>query len=75
MNAKQIKKLRDKLKLSQEQFAELIYVSQETVSQFESGKRIPVPGTMAHIKSVAKSLLLRLETQRQDKENNMKKSL
>lgn len=39
---KQIKKYRNELKLSQEELAEKIFVSRQTISNWETGKAIPM---------------------------------
>ncbi len=45
MNAKDIKKIREKTKLSQNVFAKVLNVSSSSVKQWEQGKRIPSGST------------------------------
>ena len=51
MNPDELKKLREKMLLTQEEFGKLIGVSFETVNRWENGKHVP---TMREKRKIAK---------------------
>ena len=74
--AKQVIKIRENLGLNQGQFARKIGVSQATLCEIESGKRILTPTTLRKIRDrTGISLVSSTNTEYSQKEENMSKNL
>ena len=61
MKAKQIRNLRKRLGLKQEEFAELLGTTQESVSRFELKRRIPSKSIAILLEQLRKNGRMRVE--------------
>lgn len=71
MDAKDIQKIREKIKLSQSVFAKVLNVSSSSVRQWEQGKRTPTGSTkvlLELLKKYPNILNYRIETTSQNKQ-------
>lgn len=71
MNAKDIQKIREKIKLSQSVFAKILNVSSSSVRQWEQGKRTPTGSTKVLLELLKKNpniLNYRIESSSQHKQ-------